>query len=308
VTAYNVQVSTDGTNTAAIWPYGFAAATVPAGASPQYTFSGLNANTTYYLRVNTAGNDSTTAWTNLGSTSTLPNPPATVASTFTALSTGSFTASWSANGNAPAVTAYFVQVSTDGTNYGGSSLPYEFSAATVPAGASPQYTFTGLNANTTYYFRVETIGNDYTTAWASLGSTSNPAQSRRLRRLRFHRPQHRRFHGQLGPQRQRPVRDRLHRPDLDRRNQLRRLFPAVRVLGRHHARGSQSPIQLHQPQRQHHLLPPRRDRRQRLHHRLDHSGVDLDSAQSRPPSPPPSPRSAPEASRPTGAPTATPHR
>jgi len=70
------------------------------------------------------------------------------------------------------VTAYIVQISTDGANYGGGSLPYEFSATTVPGGASPQYTFTNLNANTTYYFRVETVGNANVSAWTTLGSTS----------------------------------------------------------------------------------------------------------------------------------------
>ncbi|MEK7763440.1 MAG: fibronectin type III domain-containing protein, partial [Nitrospirota bacterium] len=149
VTTYTVQISTDINNFNALYSASFT--TAPAGASPQYTFTGLNANTTYFLRVNAINhNGIASAYTALGSASTLAMPPATIVSTFSALGTDGFTVAWSTNGNAVTATAYTVRVSTDLNNF---SAAYSQSDSTAPVGANPQYTFTGLYANATYFLQ-----------------------------------------------------------------------------------------------------------------------------------------------------------
>jgi hypothetical protein len=73
------------------------------------------------------------------------------------------------------VTTYTVQVSTDGVDFGGVP-PESVSASTAPSGSDPQYTFSGLSANTTYFFRVNAVNNEgLATAYVNLGSTSTLA-------------------------------------------------------------------------------------------------------------------------------------
>lgn len=170
-TTYTLQISTDGTNFGGSAPYTVGVATLASGASPQYGFAGLVANTVYFFRAQALNNaGAATVWVGLGSTSTLASPPDTVATTFTAVGTNGFAVNWSRNSNPASVTNYTVQISTDGVNFGGAP-PYGVSAATAPAGPSPQYTFAGLVPNTVYFFRVQAVNNGGTaTAWASLGS------------------------------------------------------------------------------------------------------------------------------------------
>ena len=169
VTTYTVQVSTDGANFGGLSPYAASAATAPAGPYPQYRFSGLNANTTYFLRIRTEGNRNITDFVNLGSTSTLAMPPGSVAATFGFVNISSFTAFWSANGNGISVTTYTVQASTDSDNF---NAAFSVTATTKPVGAVPQYTFSGLQANTTYFFQVNTLNhNSVGTSFVTLGAT-----------------------------------------------------------------------------------------------------------------------------------------
>jgi len=90
----------------------FVDASLPA-ASPETEFSGLWANTTYYLFVRAVSHDGVpTAYIALGSTVTLANVPAFATPTFTAVNTNSMTTHWDANNNG-AGTQYKVAITTD---------------------------------------------------------------------------------------------------------------------------------------------------------------------------------------------------
>ena len=149
--------------------------TTPAGAVEEGMLTGLVPNTTYFLF--TAGvnyDDMPSAYAGLGSTSSLAAPPLTAVSTFSAVTTNSFSASWDADGNPVNVTSYTVEVSTDPNFRSGMISPYDVSFDTAPGGS--EAAFTGLNANTTYFFRVRAVNNNgIATAWSELGSTSTLA-------------------------------------------------------------------------------------------------------------------------------------
>jgi hypothetical protein len=174
VTSYTVVLSTG-----ASWPNAYSgnvtASSRPAGPVPTATLTGLGADTTYYLFVaarNWGGLLSPYAV--LGATSTLAYVPASAASTFAAVSQTSMTVAWSANGNPVDVTTYTVVLTT------GASWPNIYSGnvllSTVPAGALPAATLTGLSANTTYSLFVDARNwNDATSGWRALGSTSTLA-------------------------------------------------------------------------------------------------------------------------------------
>ena len=146
--------------------------TVPAGSVEEATLTGLNPNTTYYLFA--AGvnySDAPSAFVALGSTSTEAASPLSAATTFSDITTSSFSVSWNANGNPGNVTSYTVEVSTNSSFKSGISAPFDISFTTAPL--APFATFVELNANTTYYFRIRAIGNDgVATSWTNLGSTS----------------------------------------------------------------------------------------------------------------------------------------
>lgn len=140
----------------------------PAGAlSAELT--GLSANATYYAAVRAVSHSGgVTPLLLLGSTVTLPAPPASAPSTFSAVAESSFTAHWDGNGNA-AGTRYEVVAATtaaldlaDPANRTVSTAPYGLPAAVVP----------GLASNATYYLfvaaraRAGALGS-----YAALGST-----------------------------------------------------------------------------------------------------------------------------------------
>ncbi|MBI2070509.1 MAG: hypothetical protein HYT79_07870, partial [Elusimicrobia bacterium] len=76
-------------------------------------FTGLAVNATYYSRVKARNLDGTeTSYTELGSTSTLANPPSTAVTTILSVFKTSMTAAWDANANPP-WTVYRAQISTD---------------------------------------------------------------------------------------------------------------------------------------------------------------------------------------------------
>lgn len=129
------------------------------------TFSlGLNPNTTYYARVkavNFAGQDS--AYHPVVATATVANPPTLAAPTFTGIGAGTLTANWSSNGN-PSDTLYEANRSLSDNFSTGVSTSFATAVSSSPAGLSP---------NTTYYFRVRTIGRAGTpTALLVLGGVA----------------------------------------------------------------------------------------------------------------------------------------
>ncbi|MFH1619544.1 MAG: fibronectin type III domain-containing protein, partial [bacterium] len=136
------------------------------------TTSGLNANTTYYFRV--AGinkNNVPTSYTAAQGTSTLTNAP--VFTDFTGVGTGSVQFNWSANGNPYPTTLYRVLTST---------APDPMSPAGAVVTTSDTYNVylstSGLNANTTYYFRVAGINkNNAATAYTAAQTTSTLANA-----------------------------------------------------------------------------------------------------------------------------------
>ncbi|MBI3564730.1 MAG: hypothetical protein HY079_06000, partial [Elusimicrobia bacterium] len=84
-------------------------------ASSTATLAGLDPNTTYFLFVDECGGGGgCSAFAALGSTATLAAPPVALSSS--AVSSGTFVLSWSANGD-PAGTAYRVWQSTDGVAF-----------------------------------------------------------------------------------------------------------------------------------------------------------------------------------------------
>lgn len=169
VTTYTVVFSTG-----AVFPNAdagdVAVSTAAAGAAPSLAVAGLNANTTYYAfaaAVNWAGTPSDYAL--LGSTSTRALPPAAAATAFSAVRISSVSLAWSSGGNPPGLTRYVVQASTASDfNAAASSV----TLSTTPA-AAPAATLTALIPATTYYFRVQAVGNaGDATAFAALGSTA----------------------------------------------------------------------------------------------------------------------------------------
>ncbi|MFI5361937.1 MAG: right-handed parallel beta-helix repeat-containing protein [Elusimicrobiota bacterium] len=138
-------------------------------AAPSVQFTGLAVNATYYLEISALNHDGVASPYFLpGSTSTLAQPPLTVASTFSAVAFSSFTVSWNADGNPMSITNYIVELSTaPDFNAFATSITY----STTPA-VGPSAVLTGLAPNTSYYLRIAAIANDgVASPFTSLGST-----------------------------------------------------------------------------------------------------------------------------------------
>lgn len=119
----------------------------------------LRANTTHYLRARSAGHAGPTPWVAASSAATTAADPSAL--TVTLVGQSSVTLSWSANGN-PTGTRYNAQASTDSfATISVSSLP-------LSAGA----TLLGLQSNTTYYLRVQTLGHAGSTAFVMTAATA----------------------------------------------------------------------------------------------------------------------------------------
>jgi phosphodiesterase/alkaline phosphatase D-like protein len=145
--------------------------TAPAGALLSATLTGTAPNTTYYAyaaALNPIGAPS--AWLSIGAVLTPAAAPVAAAQTFSTVGQSSFTALWDGDGNPVAITTYTVQVSTASDFNFGVFDTVVFD--TVPAATPLAATFTGLNADTTYYFRA--LAQDLRgrlTAFTSLGAT-----------------------------------------------------------------------------------------------------------------------------------------
>ncbi len=154
--SYTLQVSTDenfrgtliGSTTANLF------AISPATLTP---------NTTYFGRVNTIINGSSSPWSNSDSTATFANAPATVSSTWTNVGFYSLTVNW-LNNNNPLDTDYIVELSTDP----GFADIVTLSASTT----SLSMDFSDLDAATTYYSHVKALNyQGVSSTFTSLGST-----------------------------------------------------------------------------------------------------------------------------------------
>ena len=158
-TSYRLQVSTDPA-------FGGTAVYDNSGTSTSRAIpSGtLSNNKTYYWRVNATGANGTSAWSAVRSFSTVPgvptlsSPPSQTSPTIPRPPT----LIWSApSGGA---TSYRVQVSTRQANFTGSYLKFDQSGIT-----STSKPVTVLNANTTYYWRVNAANaGGGTSAWSSV--------------------------------------------------------------------------------------------------------------------------------------------
>ena len=142
--------------------FGTGYSSTPFSAVLASTFTGLSANTTYYLRArarNHAGIE--TATTALGPQATDADVPVSAAATI--VTNSQITANWTAGGN-PAGTEYHVERATD-SSFGGSLDASNWITAT-------QHTFLDLTGNTSYYFRVQARGHNGTvSAWVALPTT-----------------------------------------------------------------------------------------------------------------------------------------
>ncbi len=124
-------------------------------------FSGLAADTSYYLEVRANSGP----FSSTGPYATLAGLPVTAAPAFTGIGAASLVANWGYGPN-PNDALFLVQASTDPT------------PAFYPVVASSQTRnnfglLIGLNANTTYYARVQTIGRTgVATAFVALGAAS----------------------------------------------------------------------------------------------------------------------------------------
>ncbi len=130
----------------------------------------LNSNTTYFLFVQANGPGASTVFSAYPATSTLADLPATAVTTFTGVNLTSMTVSWSPGGNPIDVTTYTVVLST------GISYPNLFfgnrTISTMPAGAGPAASISGLSDNTLYYLHIAAINhNGRVSAYSALGST-----------------------------------------------------------------------------------------------------------------------------------------
>jgi len=138
-------------------------------STPSMVFTPLGPNTTYYLFMRAKNHAGVpTPGVFLGSTATLANLPASVISTFSAVSTGSLVAYWDSNANSSG-TVYRAVVST-------SSILTETDAwnlaVTTQAWGDPSAAFAGLKANATYYLYAAAYSRSGgLSAYAALGST-----------------------------------------------------------------------------------------------------------------------------------------
>jgi hypothetical protein len=109
--------------------------------------AGLVPNTSYYFHVKSTAGASSSAFVDLGSTVTLPNPP--TGSAVVSVGADNVNLSWNANSNPGSGTSYEVWRASDAV--------FSIDVATALS-AGTAYTSPGLEASTTYYFRVRTVG------------------------------------------------------------------------------------------------------------------------------------------------------
>ncbi len=120
--------------------------------------SGLNASTTYYVRVRAANQNCISSSSSIVSKSTLCNPPVLQAAS--SVSLNGFTLNWTSTTGA---TSYLLDVSTSN---GFSTFLVGFNSLVV-VGTSKA--ITGLLPNTTYYFRLRAVNNSGSSDYSNAG-------------------------------------------------------------------------------------------------------------------------------------------
>jgi Fibronectin type III domain/PQQ enzyme repeat len=125
--------------------------------------TGLSAHTTYYYRVRAYNGCATSANSSVKNVQTLPcTPNAPNVQSATNVTSSSFTAHWSSVSGA---TGYLLDVATDS-----SFINYVTGYQNLDVGNVTSYPVTGLNANTTYYYRLRAYNGCATSANSSVKS------------------------------------------------------------------------------------------------------------------------------------------
>ncbi len=156
----------------------FAGAVSSNTANPYATIPGLSPNTIHYLRVRAVSLNPPTpdsAWTALGTASTLANTPAAAGVPFPLVGVASATVAWTPLPLAPqssACSGYLVEASLS------PSFASILRSSAVAAVASSA-TLAGLSFNTTYYFRVASLDQEGNPNYLVIGATrtTTPALS-----------------------------------------------------------------------------------------------------------------------------------
>ncbi|MGL4594300.1 MAG: fibronectin type III domain-containing protein, partial [Thermoguttaceae bacterium] len=142
VTHYKIEWTTDST-----WKTGISSATINI-TNTTYQVESLKSESTYYFRVTSIDeNGAKSAASQVASAQTKIQLTAPSNVKVTDPTTNSLTVSWNAVNNA---TSYFVQLSTDGTNW---------TNATTTKISDTSYEITGLNFGTKYQIRVKATGD-----------------------------------------------------------------------------------------------------------------------------------------------------
>lgn len=140
---------------------------IQAGATTNFTQTGLTANTKYYYFIFSYNNTVCTGGPKYLTTSPLQNdattcPGVPTAPTATSVTLTGFTLGWTAPANG--ATDYTVDIST--TNFGAS-------IATFPqTSASTSLAVSGLNPSTTYYYRIRANNASCSSAYTAVGSVT----------------------------------------------------------------------------------------------------------------------------------------
>ncbi len=135
-------------------------------AASTLTVTGLDSDTTYYLRVGALNWSGVPDYTVLAATSTEVSVPASLPPAFTAATLSDLTAEWASGGNAPG-TLYRLDLST-APDFSGTL----FSSSTLNLSAD----VSGLAVNTAYYARVSASGNSgRRSPFLSLGNSATLA-------------------------------------------------------------------------------------------------------------------------------------
>jgi fibronectin type 3 domain-containing protein len=132
-----------------------------------YTDSSLSPSTTYYYRVDAYNGGGSSGYTNIASATTQAPPPPPAAPTSlnaTAVSSSQINLSWT--DNATNETGYYVERSTDGTNF--------TQIASLGVNAT-SYSSTGLSASTLYYYQVRAYNDGGPSGYSNVASTTTLA-------------------------------------------------------------------------------------------------------------------------------------
>jgi hypothetical protein len=158
----------------------FTPGTLVVSSTTSNLFAALTAllpNTTYELRVSALNYNNVPSLTALSSTSTLAAAPTALSETFLGVFETSATLGWAAMPETPqSASAQGYRLQASSTNFGAlqpGGLVY--SSATAALAAST-LTLTGLDRNTTYYFRVGSLNWNSAANFTVLGATATKTQ------------------------------------------------------------------------------------------------------------------------------------